>query len=396
MPFISWSSWQDWKAYGDYIANQFVANAAIDTSLAVKLDSVVTESRTSSEKVSRIAEFIESKNSYIDYPDRFWDGNPRSAMQIYNTAYGHRFDRAILAASMFSREGFNAYPIYVTAGYGDFTSKLPSLGRYDGIALVISDRTYNSIYYPTDGKLVLGNLPFANRTIWLPGLDIQPRYIKADTTLPSDYSLLVDIEYTPKDSTFKGTGYLYTANMFSTYGKVAGIDNETKSYLGKMIGGLFSGAKITDYNLARLNENEVALGFSFEFKKPELDNFDRLKLTIGEPAGGLNDLLPSNVRLYSKNRESAINLPDKLKQKIEVRINLDGLKPVYYPEDTGLINNCGSFKLISDKKADKLVLSREIQLTKTGYTSANWPAFKALMLNETGEKNQVIYLKISD
>ena len=393
VPHISWSTWPDWKAYGDYIAGHFVANAAIDSSLKARLDSTIADARNSSEKVSRIAEFIETNNHYIDYPEYFWNTGPRSAMRTYNTAYAHRLDRAILAAAMFSKEGFNAYPIYVSDGYGDLTSELPSLGRFAGIALVISDRTYNSIYYPSDGRVVLGNLPFANRTIWLPGLDIQPRYIKADSTLLSDFSLLIDLEYASKDTSFKGTGYLYTANMFSIFRDVAGIDNETKTYLGRMIGGLLPGAKITGYNLALLNENEVGLGFSFEFKKPDPDDFDRLKLTIGEPSGALISLLPQNVRLYNKDRESTINLPDKLKQKIEIRLNLDGLDLVYSPEDIGLINDCGSFKLISDKQADKLILTKEIELAKTKYISANWPSFKALLLNETGEKNRTVLLK---
>lgn len=396
VPYIAWSTWSSWKEYGDFIANIFKSNTAISDSLAAALDTVIMDARTPSEKAGQIAEFIGAQTQYIDYPERFWTNSPRIAVQTFNTAYGHRLDRAILATALFGKMGFTAIPIYISVGPNDISSDLPSLGRMNRISLVISDNTFNSIYDPSSGALALGNTPFANRTIWLPGLDIRPRFIRADTTDGNDFYIRADIEFDSKNNVFKGTGYIHTGKMLNIYGDLAGVSGETKSYLGKVLSGLFGDAKITDFNPDKFDENEVSIGFAFEFKKPDLDDFDRLGLAIGEPIGGLIEHLPANVKLYDHYRTSGIYLPDKLMQKIEIRLKLDGLELVYFPEESAFINDCGSFKLMSEKNADRLILTRELELTQADYSADKWQSFRALLLNETNEKNKTVILKAKE
>jgi len=58
------------------------------------LDSVLVDARTGSEKAGLIADFIEERTSFIDYPVHYWWSSPRPAVRTYATAYGHRLDRA--------------------------------------------------------------------------------------------------------------------------------------------------------------------------------------------------------------------------------------------------------------------------------------------------------------
>ena len=127
-PFIAWSTRKSWNEYGDYIDSTLTAAINLDGTLKKSIDSLVTEARTDAEKARLVAEFVDLKTRNIDYPETFWLTSPREATRVYNTAYGHRLDRAILACALFKQAGLDVQPVFIGKSYGEIKQEVPTLG----------------------------------------------------------------------------------------------------------------------------------------------------------------------------------------------------------------------------------------------------------------------------
>jgi len=153
VPYIAWSTWTSWSEYGNHLENTFESAIKLDTSLAKQLDSVLEKSRTDGEKADLIAKFINERTRFIDYPEHYWWSSPRVALRTYVTAYGHRLDRAVLAAALLGKAGIKAQPVFLGRGYGSVDERVPTLARMLGIGVWLTGDNLDAYYDPQHGTV---------------------------------------------------------------------------------------------------------------------------------------------------------------------------------------------------------------------------------------------------
>jgi len=395
-PYIAYSTWESWGEFGSYLDSVFNAAMNLDDYLKKAVDSLVADARTDAEKANLVAEFVNTKTRYIDYPETYWISSPRPVTRVYSTAYGHRLDRAMLAGALFRQAGLAAKPIFISKSIGSIQKEIPTLGQMQGIGLWLTGDFLKAYYDPAEEAITYGNNPINARSIWQSGIDSQPAVIMPQKGRSSVFDLQFDLSYDKDKNSLSGTGFLQADNAMNPYGRMLGLEDEAITYLNENLSGLVDGAEVTGYNLSVFNDGEVIIGFEIELEKPETDFMDRLKIVIGEPSDGIGDLLPDNIRIYEATHFPTIKLPGLLSQQIKLQIDLDGLDIMYAPDDKIDANEAGSFSTIVVKTDDRLSVTRKLELSQTTYKPADWPALKELLLAEDHERNKTLLFKIAD
>lgn len=390
---IVWSTWENWREYGNYLNELFKASTKLDEPLKRSLDSLIADARTDAEKADLIAEFINKATRFIHYPEHYWWPSVRLASRIYATAYGHRLDRAILAAALFKEAGIETRPVFLSKGYGPVDEGVPSLSRMAGIGAWVSGDNLEAYYDPASGTVSNGPARIYNRTVWSPGFEDKPSVRINAENKQSRIEVRIDLAFDAKKDCFTGTGYFYADNCFNPYDRMEGLAKESKTYLGSVASSLIKGAKVTGFNPSVFNRSRVVLGFELELKKPEPDDLGRLQIVVGEPSGGISDHLPDDVHLYHQARSSRINLPCLMNQIVELRLDLKGLDVIYHATDQTVENSAGIFSIKINQKDSKIVITRKLNLTKTIYQPEEWSILRTLLLADSHEKNQTLLLK---
>ncbi len=393
IPHIIWSTWRNWKEYGNYLNDSFKTATRLDESLKKSLDSLLVNARTIPEKADLIAEFINKRVRFIDYPEHYWWPSPRQALRTYKTAYGHRLDRAILAAALFEEAGIKPCPVFLGKSYGLVDEGVPALSRMVGVGLWVSGDDLEAYYDPASGTVFNGLTRIYNRTIWFPGFDDKPSVLTTAENKQSYIEVRIDLAFDTQKDCFTGNGYLCADNCFSPYDRMEGLAQESKKYLGSVVSSLIKGAEVTGFNPSVFNRSRVVMGFELELEKPEQDESGRLKIIVGEPSGGVFDHLPADVHLYHQMRSSQVQIPCLMNQVVELRLDLEGLDVIYHATDQSLENGAGSFSIKTHRKDNKIVITRKLNLTKTIYQPEEWLALRSLLLSDSHEKNQTLFLK---
>lgn len=393
VPHIAWSTWENWAEFGNCIDSSFAAAMILDETLEKSLDSLIVDARTDAEKVELIADFINDKTRFVRYPEYYWRQLPRPASQTYSAAYGHRLDRAILAAAMFAESGIKIHPVFVGKGYGAVDQGVPTLSRMIGIGLWILGDDLEAYYDPESGTVSNGIAPIYGRTVWLPGLEDKPNVPFSGEKERGLIDVRINLAFDGEKDRFTGSGYLYADNCFSPYDRLVGLKKEAKTYLEKVVSSLMEGAKVTDFNPSGFDRLRVIFGFELDLENPEPDDLGRLQLTTGEPSGGIFDHLPDDVRLFHQERSSPIYLPSLMSQKVELKLDLRGLDVVYFPIDRTIENNAGSFTCTATQEGGRIALARTLYLAKRVYRPEEWPLLRALLLADKHERSQTLLVK---
>ena len=392
-PHIIWSVWNNWNSFGDYLDGVFKQAQSLDSFMIKTLDSVLVDARTGSEKAGLIADFIEERTSFIDYPEHYWWSSPRPAVRTYATAYGHRLDRAILAAALVNQAGLIATPVFIGDGFGPIDNSVPSLARLGSVGVWISGPDLEAYYDASEGSIHRGITSIIGKTVWSPGIDDIPSVRVQDLNEHSRLEIILDMTIDAESDTIDGRGYLFADNCMNVFSRMEGLSDEGKEFLDAVVAGLLEGAEVTDYSLNRFDLFNVTCGFEFTMKKPENDDFDRLALIIGDPEGGLYEHLPDDVVLYDNKRRSPVLLQCRMYQKIELRIKLKGLEPVYLPENKLIENESGKFT-ITLKQDDRLIdISRELFISQTRHENSSWPDLRALLLADVQKLNRALLFR---
>jgi hypothetical protein len=392
-PHITWSTWENWKKYGKHLKDTFDSAIETDEVLAACVDSLTEDARTDREQANLIAGFITERTRFIDYPETYWWSAPRQATRTYETAYGHRLDRAILAAAMFSAAGLEVRPAYRGVGYGNINDGIPSLARMTGIGLRVDGNDLDAWYNPADGTIAHGSVWANHRTTWRPGVDSEPLVDQIGNPNNGRLEVRIDLSFDKEKDLFAGHGYLCAEDGLSPYSQMVGLAQEAKTYLGKVASGMIPGIEMTDYNPDVFTPSKVTIGYGLELKKPEPDDFDRLPLVIGRPAGGIFDHLPDDFSLYHQERSSPVYVPCPMTQKVEFRLDTTGLEIIYIPSENNLNNEAGSISRTIDRNDDGIIIVRRLNLDRAVYGPDEWPALRALLLAASHEKNQTLLVK---
>jgi len=392
VPYIAWSDWSSWRALGDYKDGLAIEADDIDSTLALSVDSLIADARTDNEKASLIANYVDEKTSLIEYDNKFWENSPRPAIRTYATAYGHRFDRAILGKALFESAGLQAQIIYIGNAYGDVIPDIPTLDAMTGPSLRLTSDNLDAIYDPSTGKVESGLAGLINRIVWQPGVDNKPNLFSADFQT-STVEIKIDLEYDKADGKYLGKGLYSANNAVCPYNQMIGVGDQTRSFLNRVISGVIPNAKVTNFNPEQFDKSAVRFALELEIEKPELDDLGRWKLVIGEPSTGIFNFLPSDIKLSNQEIDWPIELPSLLTQSITIKLKLSDLQLIYKPDKVSLNNDCGSFAITVSQDNRYLILTRTLSTNRTMYKTDFWDCLRPLLLDEKNEQFNTVIVK---
>ncbi len=396
-PHIVWSTWDSWNSLGEYYDSLFQQVMSIDDYLQTTVDSLADASINRQKCAVEIASFVSKKTGFISYPYRYWMYFPRETVRIYESAYGHALDRALLASALFELADLEPKMILRGENLQDAYLEIPCFDYFDAPLIKIAADGSEMYYNPVNGMISKSIQPYFGQTgFYLTdnrGRPIQKFEFPEEENL---FTLKVDLSLNDTKDTLNGIAYLEAEGCFSPYSQMAGLDKEAESYLGSMISGVISGAKLKSHNPIHFREGRCRMGMNFELKTPKPDEFGHIRLVFGSPSGGIVDQLPEGVRLFDNVKQSKTNLPGTLIQTVEISIDTSGMQAVYFPESESIQNEVGSISIISENAKDRIRIIRRMHLTNNEVASSQWPDLRELLLEETDRRNQMFIFEAGE
>lgn len=391
-PCVAWSTWADWAALGSAIGASIDEKATLSEALRDSVAKLTRREPTLWSKLEAVAEFIEETTRAIHYAGEFWEFSPRPASRTWETAYGHRLDRAVLATALFREAGCSVLPAFRGRGYRDIDESVPSLARFDGVYLWIEGGGVEACYDPEYGILAHGRSSFAGRATWMPAKWDEPRTEFGSGR--SDGALSVDMTLEAAEEGWAGTGFLSAAGRLSPYGAMTGLSGETESHLADVASSVLPGSDVSEIGILALDEDDVAAGFAFTVDMGEPDELGRTRIEIGDPDGGVADALPGDVHAYGATRSSPVLLPCPMSETVTVRIRPGDLEVVRLPDNQLLENATGRFALTVTEDDDGWIeISRELAISTSTIPAARWSELRSLLLAHAHERNRTILLE---
>jgi len=393
---VAWSTWESWGALGEAVAVSVKEAAFLDEALADSVANLIEGRPVPIARAEAVAEFVNETTRAIRYDDSQWQLAPREAVRTWNTAYGHRLDRAVLAAALFEEAGCAVTPAFRSAALCWRDDGVPTLARFDGLLLHLDG--IGALYDPLNGTLMQGKAGLTGRSLWLAGRDGSPDLVAGEEI--SACELVLSVEPGEEEG-WTGSGILVTTGVLSCYGDVVGLNGEARSHLSRVASAALAAASVEDHSLAVLEDERVVAGFSFSIDDPEPDDSGRTRFVLGDPAGGLLASLSRDVHLYVEHRDSPIVLPDAVEQTLTLRIDVGDREVVRVPEDVTLENDVGSFVLTVQQEGSEITITRELAVGTGDDASdgaltigpAEWPSLRAILLEEADPRNRTILLK---
>ena len=412
-PYLIYSTWKDWQKLGSYIQANINQAAVYPEYLKTDVDSILADALTSIDSINAVTDYIEAKVRLIEYNNSFWAYYPRPATRIFETAYTHYLDRAILVKAILEYIGFTVNPIlwgnYLIASRLDPTTletipiyssdfhdsafyEIPTTSIFAKFNFNISKGNSLGQYDPITNSYIVGDQYFNHTMVWSPASNTIPEPVSLK--YPSRLSeIKLILEYKDKESKITGKGTIYSNGDRNFYSNAYGSGDKSKSYLNKTISRLIPKAKISNYNPLEFRDSFVSFSIECEIEKLEPDENGRNTIVIGKVTGGIFDQLPENLRITDQAHEQNILIDEPIIEKASIILKLDDINLICKPENKTITNECGTFELIVNEANKRLMISREIQLHKDRYTSKDWPQLRQLLLAYSHERNNTIMFK---
>lgn len=391
-PYVAWSTWADWKAMGEAIESSVRGGSALSEALR---DSVVRLGENAPTRWSTtvaVADFIRETTRPVHYSDEYWSFSPRPASRTWETAYGHRTDRAVLAAALFREAGCSVSPAFRGRGPGAIDTSVPTLARFDGVLLWIEGEGLEACYDPETGDLARGRSSFRGRTSWITSERGDPRTGFADAG--DGGTLRVALTLEAGEEGWSGDGFLGATGVLTPYAEITGLAGETEGHLSEVAGSVLSAGEISGIGVLVLEEDNVAAGFAIAAEMGEPDERGRIRLEIGDPAGGIAEALPADVHVSSATRGAPVRLPGALSETVTVRLHPGDLEVVRLPSDDLVENRTGRFALTVEEDQDGWIeVSRELEIESSTIPADRWHELRSLLLAASHERNRVILLE---
>lgn len=383
-PRVCWSTWEDWDALGADIIGVLDKAAVLDEPLREAVNEALKGARSPSERARLTAAFIDRSTRLVDYGSSWWP-EPRPASRTWATGYGHRVDRAVLAAALFLEDGLTVKPAWRSAGFGDASPGLPELSWSEGIILLVVGNGVNGWFDPGSATFTRDAHVHVGRTVWYAAEGQEPLYQFAEAA--DRMAVRFDLAFDTEKQAWTGSGVLRTEGTFNLLDRMTGFDGEGLTALGGFIGTILEGAKVTAWNPERFDRSGVVAGFSLELPAAERDGLGRLVVELAAaPAGNI-------VTLHQETRESDLHLPAPAELVCEIHLEPGELELVHLPPAAALENEAGRWKVESSAGDDKVVLVRRLDLPRARCPAALWPELRALLLAQENRTGRVLCFK---
>ncbi len=251
-PHVVWSTWGSWGELGDRFSANLDGTLALSVELADTLTKRLEHVPTLEAKADEVAAFIRETTRSVNYDDRFWRFAPRAASRTWETAYGHRLDRAVLATALFQEAGCGTDLIFRAAEGAVVDAAVPGLSRFEGVSLRVRGNrsdSFAAFFDPSSGALTHGLSPLARRTVWSHIGSSEPHVGYGPEGFENG-ELRLELTLEPKDEGgWTGTCFFDARGTLSPHASLVGLGDESSSYLGRVVSSVLDGADMTEYNL---------------------------------------------------------------------------------------------------------------------------------------------------
>ncbi|MCK4413126.1 MAG: DUF3857 domain-containing protein [Candidatus Eisenbacteria sp.] len=391
LPCVIWSAWESWDALGSAFSSAFEAAQVVGATLGDSLHAAIEHEPDARSRATAVSEFVDEWTRAVHYDDQSWTFEPRPADRTWETAYGHTLDRAVLAAALFREAGLEVAPIFRSRTPGRVEATVPALAWFDRLVLALDGKddglAYRGYYDPEDGRLVDFAATLAGYAGWTPGSE--PEFFAG----PSRGELFVALTLEPgEEGAWTGNGYLRGIEGLAPHAELSGLEGETAAWIGS-VAGVIEGAELTEHSVATLEPGAVAAGFSFDWTEGDPDEYERVTLTLGDPAGGVIAHLPHDVALCDERRDSPVMPSSPMRQRVKLRLAVGDREVVYAPAPMELATAVGRFSISVDQQEGWLTIIRELAIDETRITPEMWPELRALLLADNAPRNRRVMLR---
>lgn len=385
-PAIVWSTWSDWSTLRDSWRAVFDEAAVLDEALTDSLHSWIEPEPSRWSEIQAVVDQVNKNVRSVHYPDRFWRHAPRSAMRTWDTAYGHRLDRAVLAAALLREAGYEITPVFVGEGH-DLVG--PGVGRLAGMGdLFLDIKGDPAGLYDPDRGVLTGQAPLIGLPVWRTDQFTEP--FLGNSQWPNRLEVTIDLEPDP-EGPWQGSGQFQGAGVFCPQGAMAGMENGASDYLAGVVGTVIPGADLKRTNPEIFHQHQVIFGFGFEMEKPEPEDSGRTRLVVGTPSHGLMSQV-AGVHLYEDVRQAPVSVAGPMEQLVKVRLKSCEAGTVHLPEPVSVVNEAGEFSVTATEKDGWIVLERKLVLAAKFYPAQMWPQLRALLLEDADPANGTLLL----
>lgn len=277
LPTVVYSTANDWDEVAGYIAGHFTEG------VLQAVDREASSAERSEEIILKLQEECMDCVRSVHAAFGLFDSSPRNAEQIYQSAYAHSLDHAVLLSAKLAEKGIESTPVLVSAGM-NCPQEVPAPELFDKILLEAVAEDSKTTLLLDAGRTYLCNAIKMNPNRTLLRCSENAEIIRTERGNPDDNTSTLAITLTiNEDGSLAGTGSASMQGAFSPYYSVRGVQNETENFLKKEVERMLPSASMQSWNVNTLQEDHVELGFRFNAKLPDTTESDRIYLSVPKP-----------------------------------------------------------------------------------------------------------------
>lgn len=389
-PAVCWSTWADERALGDAFGSAFWEAAVAPRAVVDSLRNVMREAGGERARVQAGGKWLARNVRHVHQDDRWWTFAPRRAELTWETAYGHVLDRAVLWAALLKADGWQVLPVLAGPVGAPAAPALPHLGGRGQLLLYLQGAFDAQVRRPL---LVCDPADFSVHAEGvLDGRPLLWMYGEAKNQAPQGGGgeFTVELSLAAGDTAWAGAGFVSGRGRLAFADAVDGEPAALGRHAAAVMGGVLKGATAPAATLPLLVRGASDLRCDVAAPLGKADADGRRQLVVGRPKGGLLDRLPADCRTAEAVRTAPVLLDGPLRQAVAVRLKLPAGATVALPEGRSLANAAGSFTLTATQADGWVEYRREIALGQDAGAAANWPALRALLLEEGDPANATL------
>lgn len=381
-PAVCWSTWADERALGDAFNSAFWEAAVAPRAVVDSLRAAQREAGGERARVQAGGKWLARNVRHVRQDDRWWTFAPRRAERTWETAYGHVLDRAVLWASLLKADGWQVLPVLAGPVGAPAAPALPHLGGRGQLLLYLQGafdakvRRPLLVCDPADFSVHAEGVLDGRPLLWLYG------EAKSQAPQGGGGELTVELSLAAGDTSWTGEGFASGRGRLAFADAVDGEPAALGRHAAAVMAGVFKGATTPAATLPLVLRGATDLRCTVAAPLGKADADGRRQVVLGRPQGGLLDRLPADCHLFDATRTAPVLLDGLLRQVVAVRLKLPDGATATLPEGRVLTNAAGTFTLTAGMADGWVEYRRELALAEGAGAAANWPALRALLLEE--------------
>jgi len=382
---LIYSTTETWEQVAHFFDKQLENAVTTSTAIQQRVDSLVNGVNEMPSKIAKIHHDVVEYIKNIDWPVAAFNFQPRPAEIVYNSAYGHPLDKAVLLVTMLQQAGITANIIFASTSDHPISS-VPTLVQFDDIwvqAISGSDSLwldpttslYERNYYALEGKSIF-NAKENDLPVMIPvSPAIQNRMqmtgiiqlaLRADELILSGQT---DIELTGRYNPHNNPAF--------------SVDKLVSDYIS-----IFAGAVKDDKEIATPSFSGCTLNLKFKEGKLKPHNKRTYRWSIPRHP---QSLIMQDVSLHRTSRTTRLYLQAPLTEKVKYQIKLpDKVKMNYLPAELHIVNTIGEYHWKVKQQKNKINIESEFIINKRVIEPEEYPIFRKFMLEIMLQKNNVM------